>query len=137
MPKDGKVTNGGSKGSSSMPPKRQKTKGPLDMFSTPNPANVVKATKEKRDQGRQKILNKMCRKELRKKVCRDIARFFYDDGIPFHSLTLDSFHVMCESIGPFGSSLKPPSLQERSGGLRESNGRAQERTGSKGLINLV
>ena len=28
----------------------------------------------------------MCRKELRRKVHRDMARFFYDGGIPFHLL---------------------------------------------------
>mgnify|MGYP001082855545 CR=1 FL=1 len=77
-----------------------------------NPADVVKARKEGRDQGRQKTLNEMCRKELRNKVCRDIARFFYDGAIPFNLLTLDSFHVMCESIGQFGPGLKPPSMYE-------------------------
>ena len=77
--------------------KRQKN--PLDIFFTPKPANIVKAHKEGRGQGRQKTLNEMCRKKLRDKVCKDIARLFYDGGIPFHLLKLDSFHVMCESIG--------------------------------------
>lgn len=112
MPKGGKFTSGGSKGSNSMPSKRSKTKGPIDMFFTPNPADVVKARKEGKDQGRQKTLNEMCRKDLRNKVCRDIARFFYDGAIPFNLLTLDSFQVMCESIGQFGPGLKPPSMYE-------------------------
>jgi len=89
MPKGGKFSSGGSKGSNSMPRKKQKTKGPLDMFLTPNPMDVVKARKDGRDQGRKKTLNEICSKELRNKVCRDIVRFFYDGGIPFHLLTLD------------------------------------------------
>ena len=60
----------------------------MNIFFTPDPADVVKARKEGRDQGRQKTLNKMCKKELRNKVHTDIVRFFYDGGIPFHLLTL-------------------------------------------------
>jgi len=37
---------------------------------------------------------------------------FYDGGIPFYLLTLDSFYVICESIGQFGLGLKPPSMYE-------------------------
>ena len=55
MCKGGKFTSNGSKGSNSMPSKRQKTKGPLNMFFTPNLANVVKAIKEGRDQGWQSL----------------------------------------------------------------------------------
>ena len=43
---DGKFSSGGSKGSSSMPCKKPKQKGPIRMFFTPNPTNVVKARKE-------------------------------------------------------------------------------------------
>jgi len=95
-----------------MPRKKQKTKGPLDMFLNSNPTDVVKVRKEGRDQGRQKTLNEMCRKEPRNKVCRDIVRFFYYGGLSFHLLTLNSFHLMCESIGQFGPGLKPPSMYE-------------------------
>jgi len=112
MPKGGKFSSGGSKGSTSLPQKKQKTKAPLDMFFTSNLADVLKARKEWRDQGRQNTLNEMCRKDLRNKVCRDIARFLYDCGIPCQLLTLDSFHVICESIGQFGQGLKPPSMYE-------------------------
>ena len=70
MAKGEKFSSYGSKGSTSLPQKKQKTKGPLDMFFTPNPTNFVKARKEGRDQGRQQTLNEMCRKELRNKVCR-------------------------------------------------------------------
>ena len=49
MPKGGKFSSGGSKGSTSMPRKKQKTKCPLDMFLTPNPADVEQVRKEGRD----------------------------------------------------------------------------------------
>jgi len=83
-----KVSSTGSKGSSSMPSKKIRQKGPLDVFFAPNPADVVKARKK---QGRQKTINKLCRKELREKACGDIARW---------------------SIGQFGPRLKPPSMYE-------------------------
>ena len=52
--KGGKFIIGALKGSNSMPQKKPKTKDPLGMFFTPNHADVVKARKEGRDQGRQK-----------------------------------------------------------------------------------
>ena len=53
----------------------QSKQGPIDMFFTPNPTNVVKGRKE---QGRQKTINELCRKELRAKVSEDISKWFYD-----------------------------------------------------------
>jgi len=111
-PKSGKLSSGGSKGSNNMPSKRPRQKGPIDMFFTPNPADVLKARKESKDQGRHKTINELCRKELREKACRDIARWFYDAGVPFHEVTLDSFAIMCESIGHYGPGLKLPSMYE-------------------------
>ena len=110
-PRSGKHASGGSgtKGSNNVPSKKPRQKGPLDMYYTPNPANVVKARK---DQGRQKTLNELCRKELREKACRELARWFYDAGNPFYAATYDSFAIACESIGQFGPGLKPPSMYE-------------------------
>ena len=105
----GKFSSGGSKGSSSMPSKKPRQKGPLDVFSAPNPTNIVKGRKE---QGRQRTINALCRKELRERACGDIARWFYDAGIAFHAATLESFAIICESIGQFGPGLKPPSMYE-------------------------
>ena len=68
-----------------MPSKRHKQKGPMDMFFTPNPTYAVEATK---DQGKQKIINELCGKELREKACRDIARWFYDAGVLLMGLHL-------------------------------------------------
>ena len=104
-----KFSSAGSKGSSSMPSKKPKQKGPMDMFFTPISTNVVKGKKE---QGRQKTMNELCRKKLRAKVNEDISKWFYDAGIPFHAITLESFDIMCESIGRFGPGYKPPSMYE-------------------------
>jgi len=90
-----------------MPLKKPKQKGPIDMFFTPIPTNIVKDRKE---QGEQKTMNELCRKELRVKVNEDTSKWFYDAGIPFHAITLESFDSMCESIGRFGRGYKPPSM---------------------------
>jgi len=92
-----------------MPSKKPRQKSPLDVFFAPNPANIVKGRK---DQGRQRTINELCRKELRERACGDIARWFYDAGIAFHAATLESFAIMCESISQFGPGLKPPSMYE-------------------------
>jgi len=94
-PKNGKLSSGRSKGSNNMPSKRPRQKGPMDTFFTPNLADVVNARK---DQGRQKTMNELCRKELREKACRVIARSFYEAGVAFHGVTVDSFAIMCEFI---------------------------------------
>lgn len=86
--------------------KRSRVKGPLDMFVTSTPKDVLKARQER------KGIFGACDKQLRDKVCRDIARWFYDAGIPFHASTYESFGVMIESIGQYGSGLKPPTMHE-------------------------
>ncbi|KAI3507987.1 hypothetical protein L1887_22986 [Cichorium endivia] len=96
-------------GNSKKPPlKKPRQKGPMDMYFTPNPREAVKGRKE----GRQQTINEVCRKDLRHKVCRDIARWFFDAGIPFNAATYDSFHIMVEAIGQFGPGMQPPSMYE-------------------------
>ncbi|XP_057811633.1 uncharacterized protein LOC131025863 [Salvia miltiorrhiza] len=41
-----------------------------------------------------------------------IARFFYDNAIPFYPATSDSFKGMVEAIGQYGPGLVPPSMYE-------------------------
>ncbi|KAL2944427.1 30S ribosomal protein S15 [Bienertia sinuspersici] len=86
--------------------KRLRVKGPLDMYVTSTPQDVLKGRKER------KGIFGACDKQLREKVCRDIAKWFYDAGIPFNAATYDSFGVMVESIGQYGSGLKPPTMHE-------------------------
>ena len=107
--RDVKFPSVGSKGSSSMPLKKPKQKGPMDMFFSPIPTNVVKGNKE---QGRQKTMNELCKKELRAKVNEDVSKWFYDAGLAFHVITLERFALICESIDQFDPGLKPPSMYE-------------------------
>ena len=61
---------------------------------------------------KQSTINEACKKELREKACRDIARWMYDAAIRFNAVNYPSFDVMIESIGQYGVGLKPPSFHE-------------------------
>ena len=61
---------------------------------------------------KQSTINEACKKELREKAYRDIARWMYDAAIPFNAVNYPSFDVMIESIGQYGVGLKPPSFHE-------------------------
>lgn len=64
---------------------------------------------------KQQTTDEVRRKELRDKACRDIARWFYDAGIPFNAATYPSFDVMVKAIGQFGLGMKPPTMHELEG----------------------
>ncbi|KAE8734614.1 hypothetical protein F3Y22_tig00000738pilonHSYRG00067 [Hibiscus syriacus] len=91
--------------------KSQDKKGPIDKFFAPNHEDVVKGGKVGKG-GKQQTINVTVQKELREKVCKYIARWFYDAGIPFHAANYDSFKVMIEAIGQFSPGMKPPSMYE-------------------------
>ncbi|XP_035841277.1 uncharacterized protein LOC118488172 [Helianthus annuus] len=42
----------------------------------------------------------------------EIARWFYDAGIPFHGATYDSFHIMLEAVAQFGPGFRVPTMYE-------------------------
>lgn len=54
----------------------------------------------------------MSAKEHRNKVCLDIGRFFFENGIPFNCATSPSFFNMLHSIGNYGCELKAPTMHE-------------------------
>ena len=87
--------------------KRPRQKGPMDLYMTTSVETIIKNRKEK-----QTTINEVCNKELRERVCRDIARWFYDNGIPFNTVRSPSFATLVESIGQFGPGMKPPSYHE-------------------------
>ncbi|KAK9698038.1 hypothetical protein RND81_08G078200 [Saponaria officinalis] len=105
------IPSGNSSRKSCPPPKKPRQKGPIDMFFTPNPKDVVKSRLDGKG-GKQPTINEVCRKDLRDKACREIARWFYDAGIAFHAASYESFHVMIEAVGQFGPGMKPPSMYE-------------------------
>ncbi|XP_021836188.2 uncharacterized protein [Spinacia oleracea] len=87
-------------------PKKPRHKGPLDMFITSTPKDILQGRKERNG------IFGVCDKELREKTCRHIARWFYDAGIAFNAVNYESFGVMIEAIGQYGPGLKPPSMYE-------------------------
>nr|GEV03848.1 hypothetical protein [Tanacetum cinerariifolium] len=57
-------------------------------------------------------MNEVCKKELQNNACKEVARWFYDAGLPFNAATYDSFHIAMEAVAQFGSRFKPPSMYE-------------------------
>ena len=47
-------------------------------------------------------------KEQRNRVCLNIGRFFFENGISFNVARSHSFTNMCMSIGNYGRGFKPP-----------------------------
>ncbi|XP_057809030.1 uncharacterized protein LOC131023504 [Salvia miltiorrhiza] len=96
---------------SKVAPASKRMKGPLDvLFASKQPSSqsqeVLKGRKERK--GIFGASDKVCRD----KACEAIARFFYDNAIPFHPATSDSFKGMVEAIGQYGPGLVPPSMYE-------------------------
>lgn len=92
-------TSVSSSNAKSVPP-RKKMKTPLDVPFTSNPPTPS---------SQNVLMNDM--------VCRDkvndaIANFFYENAIPFHVATRDSYKEMIVEIGKYGPGLVPPSMHE-------------------------
>ncbi|EOA34846.1 hypothetical protein CARUB_v10022425mg, partial [Capsella rubella] len=51
-------------------------------------------------------------KELRDTACAEIARWFYDAGLPFNAVSFDSFKNFLELVGQYGYGFKPPTMYE-------------------------
>ncbi|KAL4582800.1 hypothetical protein LXL04_007359 [Taraxacum kok-saghyz] len=51
-------------------------------------------------------------KEQRNKVCMDIGKFFFDNGISFDPSSSASFPSMLRSVGNYGRDFKPPTMHE-------------------------
>ncbi|XP_057984783.1 uncharacterized protein LOC110670460 [Hevea brasiliensis] len=99
----------GSKGNSKVQ-KKARTKGPIDLYFAKSAAKAVQDRKNSKL--KQTTINEACKKELRKKACKDIAQWMYDAAIPFNAVNYPSFQVMVESIGQFGIGMKAPSFHE-------------------------
>ena len=80
-------------------------------FFAPNVEKIVEGRRKERAL-KQTTINDACKKELRDKACKDIARWMYDAAIPFNVVNYPSFGVMVESIGQYGIGMKPPSYHE-------------------------
>ncbi|XP_028084973.1 uncharacterized protein LOC114286086 [Camellia sinensis] len=89
--------------------KRLKTKGPMDVFYTPNPNFVVQNKK-----GKQTTIdhNDPYNEKLIDRAMMRITRWIYDASIAFNAVSYDSFGPMVEAVGQYGPSMKPPSFHE-------------------------
>ncbi|XP_059659240.1 uncharacterized protein LOC132306061 [Cornus florida] len=97
-------------GSNNIQSKKQKQKGPIDLYFTPPPEVAVQ--NRKNDKGKQTTIDSACKKELRNRACQRFARWMYDAEISFNALNYDSFAPVVEAIGQHGPGMKPPSYHE-------------------------
>ncbi|XP_059670904.1 uncharacterized protein LOC132316448 [Cornus florida] len=97
-------------GSSNIQSKKQKQKGPIDLYFTPPPEVVVQ--NRKNDKSKQTTIDNACKKELRNRACQRFARWMYDAGISFNALNYDSFAPVVEAIGQHSPGMKPSSYHE-------------------------
>ncbi|XP_050387268.1 uncharacterized protein LOC126803514 [Argentina anserina] len=87
--------------------KRKNIRGPMDRFASSihPPTDVGKKRK-------QQVINDAFGKERTQSVHEFLARWVYENGIPFHALDNDSFRRFCEAVGQYGPGYKPPSQYE-------------------------
>ncbi|KAE8668729.1 3-hydroxyisobutyryl-CoA hydrolase 1-like [Hibiscus syriacus] len=97
--------------STSKASKKQKgIKGPIDMFFTPPPEQVVKNRKD--GKMKQPSINEACKKQLREKACMELSTWFFDAGLAFNAANYDSFKVAMEAVAHCGTGFKPPTYHE-------------------------
>ncbi|XP_020255970.1 uncharacterized protein LOC109832900 [Asparagus officinalis] len=84
--------------------------GPMDSFVARSPEEIAQMVAK----GKQPTMDSKLKKKKREDVLRYVSKWFYEAGIPFHTVTLPSFHQMLQAIGLFGSHLQAPSMYELS-----------------------
>ncbi|TXG48622.1 hypothetical protein EZV62_024497 [Acer yangbiense] len=92
-----------------VPFKKPKQKGPLDVYYSQSPHQS-----ETGGRSRQTKLgeNDASKKVFRDRACKCFARWMYDAGIPFNAVKHDSFQVFIEAVGQHGPGMKAPSYHE-------------------------
>ena len=89
--------------------KKGTLKGPIDLHVRRPETAIAKNQKEKL---RQASIREACDKEATARVHQYIARFWYQAGLSFNMVKLQSFHDMLAAVGSFGPHLRPPSYHE-------------------------
>lgn len=85
--------------------KRPRKLGPMDRYrSTIDPETSLET---RRKTGQQNIHDALW-KQRTEEVHQFLARWVYEAGIPFHSISHDSFERFVEAVGQFGPGYKPP-----------------------------
>lgn len=71
---------------------------------------------EVEDSGNKKLaqprVTTIFKKDIREDACHAIARFFYNNAIPFNVARSEEFPIMCELIARHGQGFKPPSYND-------------------------
>ncbi|KAL0921370.1 hypothetical protein M5K25_008434 [Dendrobium thyrsiflorum] len=90
--------------SSSMKPISSRgARGPMDHYMVDTSEDTPPTT--------QKMAPENAR-EARRRVCKDIGRFFYENAIPFNVATSPAYYNMIRSVGAFGRGFKPPTMYD-------------------------
>lgn len=84
-------------------------KGQIDMYLQ-KPESAI--AKKKNEKLRQESIRASCDKESTARVHQYIARFWYQAGLSFNMVKLQSFRDMLATVGSFGPHLKPPSYHD-------------------------
>ncbi|KAJ1393565.1 hypothetical protein SESBI_34928 [Sesbania bispinosa] len=74
-------------------------KGPMDLYTQPQST----AAKNRKAKVVQAGIRELCDKKATERVYQSIARFWYQAGIPFNLIKLESFHDMLRDVGHLGS----------------------------------
>ena len=77
-------------------------------MSSNNSGNIFK----KRCFSSQPSINAVLKKGLKDDACQAIARFFYNNAIPFNVARSEEFTIMCDMISRHGNGFKPPSYHD-------------------------
>jgi hypothetical protein len=104
-------TTGKRKELSSNPSTVGATKKPITSLLRRTPQEVV-AERYTKGATQRTINTAMKPKEEREAVCMEIAKFFYECGIPFNAANSRQFEVAVEAIAQYGTGFKPPSFHE-------------------------
>ncbi|XP_073153114.1 uncharacterized protein [Henckelia pumila] len=87
--------------------KRSLNMVPIDQFAKPVTIDdaSVSAIKKRRQQN----INHAIAKKRLLEVHRNLARWVYEAGIPFHAINNNSFKIFVEALGQYGPGYTPPS----------------------------
>ena len=99
------------KESASKPPTAPSSKKPINALLRRTPQEVV-AERHAKGPYQRTINVSMKPKEERDAVCIEIAKCFYECGVPFNVANSRQFEIAIESIAQYGSGFKPPSFHE-------------------------
>ncbi|XP_010527565.1 PREDICTED: uncharacterized protein LOC104804899 [Tarenaya hassleriana] len=91
------------------PQVKRSKKGHMDLFVRRPEATSSRNKKEKM---RQQNIKEVCDKDSVGGVHQSIARWWYQAGIPFNSIKMQSFQDMLHAIGRFGPNLPAPSYHQ-------------------------